>query len=91
MFCLKTFDEMLKDYALKIEKVGEEYEEGYTIFIPTLGVCKVFRMPVVWVSDKKMDWVVRFLPDEGGESKYCLDSHYLENFKISIDHSEVKV
>ena len=48
---LKTFDEMLKEYALKIEKVGEEVQID-DIILPRLGLCEVFIMPVVWVENK---------------------------------------
>lgn len=78
---LKTFDEMLQDYALKIEKAGEEFQAECITFIPELGMCSVFIMPVVWVEDKKIDCVVRFLPFGGEDSWYCLDSNLPPEFK----------
>ena len=77
---LKTFDEMLKEYALKIEKVGEEVQIE-DIILPRLGLCEVFIMPVVWVENKNTDSVLRFLPFNSEESWYCLDSDLPPEFK----------
>ena len=75
---LKTFDEMLKEYALKSEKVGEEVRAENSILLSGLGLCEVFIMPVVWVENKNTDSVLRFVPFDSEESWYCLRSAFTE-------------
>lgn len=69
---------MLQEYALKIEKIGEEVQSESSILLPDLGLCEVFIIPIVWVENKNTDSVLRFVPFDSEESWYCLRSHFIE-------------
>lgn len=75
----KTFNEMIKSYALKIVKRGEEAKLEDKTFIQEVGECAVFATPINWVEGGKLDFVIRILPATSNESLYCLKSDFSEN------------
>lgn len=80
---VKTFEEMLKDYALRIETTGEETLSSNLNWLPEVGWCTVHITPVIWTEDKKMDRVLRFAPVTGGPNWYCLESKLPANFEFN--------